>query len=588
MRYYALATDYDGTLAHYGRVNEPTVAALERLLATGRRLILVTGRELPELQQIFPELHLFAWIVAENGALLYCPGSREEKLVAPAPPEALVEMVKHRGVAPLSVGRAILATWHPHEAVVLQCIRELGLEYQVIFNKDAVMVLPSGVNKASGLLAVLDEMQLSPHEVVGIGDAENDHAFLGICECAVAVDNALPSLKERVDVVTRGDHGTGVVECIDELIASDLAAWEGRLTRHQLRLGTRRDGSDVRLPSYGYSVLIAGPSGSGKSTVAAAFLERLTQHHYQFCIIDPEGDYEALPHVIVVGNRAHGPSASEVIQVLQTSKDNVVVNLVGMRLEDRPPFFLALLPQLQELRARTGRPHWLIIDEAHHLLPVSWGPGPLVWPGDVTGTLLITVHPGQVSRGVLSTVGAVVAVGQGPEKTLEDFLSAIGQPLPRLDSIQPEAGEVFLWTRDLAVAGGPIRIQPSRVERRRHVRKYAEGELPPERSFYFRGPEGKLHLRAQNLILFLQLGEGVDDETWLYHLRRGDYSQWFRERIKDETLADEAKLLEQQNHLTPEEGRAALRALVEKYYTQPAAPPLPMPGTDAAPRVERK
>jgi hypothetical protein len=333
-------------------------------------------------------------------------------------------------------------------------------------------------------------------------------------------------------------------------------------------------------------LLIAGPSGSGKSTVAAAFLERLGQHHYQFCIIDPEGDYEALPHAIVVGNRSHGPSATEVIQVLKTSKDNVVVNLVGMRLEDRPPFFLALLPQLQELRARTGRPHWLIVDEAHHLLPVSWGPGPLVWPGDVTRTLFITVHSRQVSKSVLSTVSAVVAVGQGPEKTLEEFLSAIGEPLP-LDVTQSEAGEVFLWTRDLAVAGGPVRIEPSRVERRRHVRKYAEGELPPERSFYFRGPEGKLNLRAQNLMLFLQLAEGVDDDTWLYHLRRGDYSQWFRERIKDETLAEEARALEEQKHLAPAEGRAALRALVEKYYTQPAAPPLPMPGTDAAPRTQK-
>jgi HAD superfamily hydrolase (TIGR01484 family) len=587
MRYYALATDYDGTLAHYGRVNEATVAALERLLATGRRLILVTGRELPELQQIFPELHLFAWVVAENGALLYCPGSREEKLLAEAPPEGLVQLAKERGVAPLSVGRAILATWHPHEAAILECIRELGLEHQVIFNKDAVMVLPSGVNKASGLLAALEEMELSPHEVVGIGDAENDHAFLGICECAVAVDNALPSLKERVDVVTRGDHGAGVIECIDEMVASDLAAWEGRLTRHQLRLGTRRDGSDARLPSYGYSLLIAGPSGSGKSTVATAFIERLTQHHYQFCIIDPEGDYEALPHVIVVGTRANAPSASEVMQVLQTAKENVVVNLIGMKVEDRPPFFLALLPQLLELRARTGRPHWLIIDEAHHLLPASWGPGPLVWPEGVTRTLFITVHPGQVSRSALATIGAVIAVGQGPEKTLEEFLTTIAAPLPKLD-LQLAPGEVYLWTRDLAAPSGPIQVEPSRVERRRHVRKYAEGELPPERSFYFRGPEGKLHLRAQNLILFLQLAEGVDDETWLYHLKRGDYSQWFRERIKDETLADEARVLEEQNHLTPDEGRAALRTLVEKYYTLPAASPLPMPGTDAAPRGERQ
>jgi HAD superfamily hydrolase (TIGR01484 family) len=587
MRFYALACDYDGTLAHYGRVDEPTVAALERLLETGRRLILVTGRELPELQQIFPQLNLFAWVVAENGALLYCPGSREEKLLASAPPPALIESIKRRGVAPFSVGRAIVATWHPHEVTVLECIRELGLEYQVIFNKDAVMVLPSGVNKATGLLAALDEMHLSPHEVAGVGDAENDHAFLSLCECSVAVDNALPSVKERVDVVARADHGAGVVELIDELVKSDLAAWEQRLSRHHLRLGTRRDGAAVALPPYGLSLLIAGPSGSGKSTVATSLLERLTERHYQFCIIDPEGDYEGLPDVLVVGSTQRGPTATEVIQHLQTSRGNLVVNLVGMPLADRPPFFLALLPQLQEVRARTGRPHWVVVDEAHHLLPASWGPGPLVMPEGLKRVLFITVHPGQVAKSALASVGAVLAVGPGPDKTLADFAAAVGEP-PPLSEGDVAQGEIYLWTRGAEIAPGPIRMAPSRLERRRHVRKYAEGELPPERSFYFKGPEGKLNLRAQNLILFMQMAEGVDDLTWMHHLRRGDYSQWFRDRIKDETLGDEAAAIEQQSQLSPQESRAALRSLIEKYYTLPAAPPLPMPGTDAAPRGEKE
>ena len=48
----------------------------------------------------------------------------------------------------------------------------------MIFNKGAVMILPSGVNKATGLAAALEELGLSPHNVVGVGDAENDHAFL--------------------------------------------------------------------------------------------------------------------------------------------------------------------------------------------------------------------------------------------------------------------------------------------------------------------------------------------------------------------------------------------------------------------------
>src|SRR5262249_11536305 len=159
---------------------------------------------------------------AENGALLYQPGRNEARLLAPAPPDAFVQALRERGVAPMSVGRAIVATWHPHETAVLEGIRDQGLEMQGIFNKDAVMVLPSGVNKASGLAAALHEMGLSPHEVVAVGDAENDHAFLSLCECSVAVANALPSLQEHADWVTKGDHGAGVVELIDALVEDDL------------------------------------------------------------------------------------------------------------------------------------------------------------------------------------------------------------------------------------------------------------------------------------------------------------------------------------------------------------------------------
>src|ERR1019366_6327694 len=195
MRYHVLACDYDGTLATDGRVGPATVKALERLLATGRKLVLVTGRELDQLLDIFPEIHFFASLVAENGALLYDPASKAEKVLCKAPPEAFVSTLRARGVAPISVGRVIVATWRPHEAAVLDTIRELGLEMQVIFNKDAVMVLPSGVNKATGLSAALAQLGYSAHETVGVGDAENDHALLGLCECGAAVANALPGLK---------------------------------------------------------------------------------------------------------------------------------------------------------------------------------------------------------------------------------------------------------------------------------------------------------------------------------------------------------------------------------------------------------
>src|SRR5215470_7595063 len=168
MRYHALACDYDGTLAHHGRVSDETVAALERLRGSGRRLIMVTGRELDDLRQNFPRLEIFERVVAENGALVYNPRERKEKLLAEPPREEFVRLLKERGVSPIGVGRSIVATWEPHETAVLKAIHDLGLELQVIFNKGAVMVLPSGVNKATGLKAALRDLGLSPHNVVGV------------------------------------------------------------------------------------------------------------------------------------------------------------------------------------------------------------------------------------------------------------------------------------------------------------------------------------------------------------------------------------------------------------------------------------
>jgi hydroxymethylpyrimidine pyrophosphatase-like HAD family hydrolase len=584
MRYLALACDYDGTLAHHGRVDESTLAAVERLLASGRKFIMVTGRELPELLSIFPHLDLCERVVAENGALLYRPSSRDEKPLVEPPPETFVQALRARGVGPLSAGKVVVASWRPQEVQILETIRDLGLDLQVIFNKDAVMVLPSGVNKATGLAAALDELGLSPHNVAGIGDAENDHAFLGACECSAAVANALPVVKEKVDVVVRGDHGAGVAEFIDELVADDLLGRDSMLARHRLLLGTREDGQEMRISPYGTNLLIAGPSGSGKSTVAAALLERLAEQKYQFCIIDPEGDYENFAGATTLGSAERAPATDGILQLLKNSQTNAVINMVGVPIVDRPSFFLTLLPRLQEMRARTGRPHCLVLDETHHLLPAKWEPGALLLPKGFGGVINITVHPHMIAPGALAAVGMLIAVGKSPRSTLEEFCTGVGQPLPQVSSDDLPPGEVLVWERRGGVAPFRVRVVPSQMERRRHCRKYAEGELPPERSFYFQGPKGKLKLRAQNLFLFLQMAEGVDDETWLYHLRQGDYSRWFSKAIKDDELGKEAAEVEAQKKISAAESRKQIRQAIERHYTIPSSTPMPMPGTDAASR----
>jgi len=187
--------------------------------------------------------------------------------------------------------------------------------------------------------------------------------------------------------------------------------------------------------------------------------------------------------------------------------------------------------------------------------------------------ILITVHPESIAKAVLDSVDLILAVGDSPDQTISAFCQTVGEDPPKVSpTIQLEPREVLAWWRRTRNPPIRIRCKPPRSERRRHSRKYAEGNLGPDRSFFFRGPEGKLNLRAQNLNLFLQIADGVDGETWMHHLRQGDYSRWFRRHIKDAELASEAEQVEQQPGTTPEDSRAAIRAAVERRYTLPSEP----------------
>ncbi|HKD13644.1 MAG TPA: HAD family hydrolase [Candidatus Angelobacter sp.] len=232
-RIVALATDYDETLAAEGSMAGPTVAALERLQASGRKLILVTGRELEDLLRVCPEIALFDCVVAENGAVLYLPGSQTTRSLASSPPARLLQMLRQRAVRPLSVGHSIVATVHDQYEIVRATIRELRLAEEIIFNRDALMILPAGISKGTGLEAALGELCLPPEGVVGIGDAENDEPFLKLCEISVAVNNALPSIKETANIVTNGDRGDGVIEIIDAILDGRIEALSGRETFQQ-------------------------------------------------------------------------------------------------------------------------------------------------------------------------------------------------------------------------------------------------------------------------------------------------------------------------------------------------------------------
>jgi hydroxymethylpyrimidine pyrophosphatase-like HAD family hydrolase len=568
MRYLALAIDYDGTAASEGRLSDAALSAIERLRTSGRRVVLVTGRRVDDLLRVLPRSALFDLIVAENGAVIYDPQSREEVPLAAPLPALFAERLRERGVAPLEQGAVVVATRDPYGGVMLEVIRELGLEVHVIFNRGAVMALPAGINKATGLDVAVRRLGMSRHEVVGIGDAENDHSLLEYGECGVAVANAVDSLKEIAAFVTRGANGTGVAELIDELIENDLHRMEGKLERHLVMVGKRPDGPEVRIPPYGRNLLIAGPSGTGKSTLTAGLIERLIDKAYQVCIIDPEGDYSTLQALICLGNQQRAPNVNEVLSILEDPTINLDVNLLGLRLEDRPFFLAQLIPGLQALRARTGRPHWIVLDEAHHMLPETWGHVSSTFPRRLGETILVTVHPDHLAPEVLAPIDVVFAIGPSPEETLKRFAGAAAQHLTWPEDLDYLPGNVVAWFVSNSQPPFSMQAQHARAERIRHHRKYAEGDLRWH-SFYFRGPDNRHNLKAQNLQVFSQIAEGISESTWMFHLRSNDYSRWFRDSVRDNYLADEAERIERRMDLTPYETRVLILELIRARYTLP-------------------
>jgi len=564
----ALATDYDGTLATDGQLSQEAIGALKRLRASGRRVILVTGRRLVDLLEVLPQIDLFDCVVAENGAVLYFPQTREETVLCQPLPSTFIERLRSLGVKPIEVGRVIVATWIPHQNAVLQAIQETGLELLIVFNKNALMVLPTGVNKATGLNVALRRFGLSFHEAVGIGDGENDQSFLDRCECSVAVANAVPSILNRVDLITKREAGGGLAELVNELIADDLVRMQGHLLRNFIPIGSLKGGEEIKVPPYGINILIAGPSGSGKSTITAGIVERLIEQTYQVCIIDPEGDYGHSQEVIHLGDSHRAISINEVLSILEDPKMNVSLNLLGIELADRPAFFGQLFPSLRTLRTRTGRPHWMVFDEAHHILPLDWGHLPEVLPQKLGETVLVTVRPDHLAPAILAMIDVVIAVGPFPETTMKSFCDVIGRPLLWPQGLAHKTGQAIIWFPGSGNPPYPMSIMRPKGDRIRHRRKYAEGNMR-HHSFYFRGPGNRNNLKAHNLAMFSQIAEGIDEETWLFHLRRQDYSKWFREAVKDPYLADQATRIELQFPHNSEESRKLIRALIDARYTLP-------------------
>ena len=444
MRYTAIALDYDGTIAHDGVVPPHVLDGLRRLKQSGRKLLLVTGRELEELLGIFPEIGIFDRVVAENGALLYRPHNAERKELGEPPPDALIDALHASGI-PLSVGHTIVATVRPHETTVLEAIANLGLEQQVIFNKGAVMILPPGCNKASGLKHALQELGLSPRNVVAAGDGENDHAMLDMAEYSVATANAIATLKEAADYVTRETHGDGVLEVIAAMIESDLAAIAPKKPRRVLCIGKDTEGRDVMLPTARGSVLVTGERAAS-ADLAIALLNRLCKTGYQFCALDTRDAYVEFKPAVVFGGGDHTPAVKEILTALEKPDVQTVVCLSGVADAERPAFVDKLLLPLRELRETLGRPHWIVLDEAHDLLAAS-AKGEDSPASAAENTIYVSSDPTALPPAILASVEGIVACGIEAPATIDAFAAAVDWKKPALPRDSVRDDQALVWFR---------------------------------------------------------------------------------------------------------------------------------------------
>jgi hydroxymethylpyrimidine pyrophosphatase-like HAD family hydrolase len=565
---HVLACDYDGTIADGGRCSPDVVEALARVRESGRKVLLVTGRMLPDLRSVCPDVdRMFDAVVAENGALLYFPETREARPLGGTPEPALVEELRRRGV-PFDLGSSIIATTEAYADAALAAIRETGVERTLVFNKGALMLLPGGVTKGTGLDAALTVLALSAHNMIGIGDAENDHAFLAMSECAVAVADAIPALRERADYVTRAPGPRGVIEFLQEHLVNDLAALIPRLTRHRLTIGETGDGERVMISPHEACLLIVGPSASGKSTLTGLLVERLLESGRSVLLIDPEGDYQSfaeLERVVVLGGSSERvlPTPDELRQLLHQPRTSLVLNLSAMTRAEKVAYAVKALGAVAFVRSTTGLPHWLILDEAHHIVPADGSPVVELLHAGAESLCMSTLDVSELAPDIRALPN-VVAATELTAFTAAIRAAASGRP-PSLAGLPLAQGEAAIAWLGAESRAQRFRVGKRRVQHRRHVRKYTEGELPPDRSFYFRGPVGALNLRAANLVRFVALAEGVDEPTWAWHLRQHDYSTWARHQIKDDDLAGALAAVETADLPPAESRRRALDEIRARY-----------------------
>ncbi|MDY7079661.1 MAG: HAD hydrolase family protein [Chloroflexota bacterium] len=574
-----LACGLEGTLtdSESGHIATETWEMLRQAKTAGLSIILVTGRTWDSLAAEEPYTELCEAIVAEDGAVVYFP--RREIVALPfgrlAP--AVMGRLEALGI-PLMRGAAILATSVPHDEAIMEVLRETRGGATVEYNRGAVMVLPPGATKGTGLHYALRELGYSPHNVVACGDAENDRSLFEMAELAVAVSNALPDIQALADVVLPQASGAGVQTLVTDLLSGRVPSHQSRPDR-RLFLGRRMDGTPVHLDPLvlvNSNLGIFGGSGSGKSWLAGLLAEELLKHGYQVCIIDPEGDYRALgagPHTLLLGGlEKHLPPVADVINFFECGCASLVLDLSVYAVRERSAYVLGLLRALHGLRARRSRPHWFLVDEVQNLCPPRGG--------ELTDLLLeimqggsfglVSYRPSQVAPALLQAMEHWMLTRLHLTEDIETLGPFLGKhaggaaALAQLPTLP--VGQAYLSFSDakqppVSTKGFvQFHVGARTIPHVRHLRKYLQAPLPGPKRFYFHDISGRyLGRTAANLCEFREALSDLSIGSLQYHLQRGDFESWLQDVLHDDELAHRVHKLSRREL----EGQAMRQALLE-------------------------
>jgi hypothetical protein len=263
-RFRLVATDIDGTLIHTdGTLSPRTIDALSRVADQGTPVVLVTGRPVRWLRQLYDQLPDPLPAICANGAVVYDPDTDEILHTAALDTDILVEVARRLRELVPDVSLAVevedgRAFWHeqqwpmnwdaehhavrviasPEELTSVPAVKLLarsggqdpdsfaelvsgslsGLAETTHSSSSALVeISAAGVTKAAGLAWLCEREGLTAEQVIGFGDMPNDLPMLAWVGHSVAVGNAHPAVRAIADEVTATNDEDGVAAYLEKV-----------------------------------------------------------------------------------------------------------------------------------------------------------------------------------------------------------------------------------------------------------------------------------------------------------------------------------------------------------------------------------